>query len=99
MGTEGSVEVRDADLIILCTYNAQKDERQAAIVKDLHAQRTPLVVVSVRNPYDLEAFPVIPCYLVTYDYSPANLQAAARVIAGRQKARGSLPVSLGMSQH
>jgi len=46
------------------------------------------------NPYDLQVFPEVSTFLTTYDYSPFNLQLASKVIVGKHKARGILPITL-----
>ncbi|GAH12549.1 unnamed protein product, partial [marine sediment metagenome] len=39
-------------------------------------------------------FPEVSTFLTTYDYSPFNLQLASKVIVGKHKAQGILPITL-----
>lgn len=70
------------------------EEAQASLVKHLMEANVPLVVVALRDPYDLRRFPDVPTYVTLYGYRQASLQAAAEIIAGKQKATGALPVAL-----
>ncbi len=67
---------------------------QADIVKALNATAKKLIVVAVRDPYDLRKFPEVPAYVCTYGYREGSLEAAAALIAGRIEPRGTLPVTI-----
>lgn len=82
------------DLVIFCTYNAIKNSNQVDIIKKIMGKDIPLIVIAVRNPYDILAFPDIPTYLTTYDYSQANLKVLSEIIIGKKNAKGNLPVTL-----
>ncbi len=82
------------ELVVICTYDALHDSRQIKFVKEMQLKQVPIIVISIRNPYDLKAFPEIPTYLTTYDFSPANLQVASEIIAGKVKPLGNLPIIL-----
>ena len=88
-----------ADVIVALTMNANLFEQQAALMRGLVRTGRPVVGIAVRTPYDLLAFPELPTYLATYEYTPPALEAAMRVIFGEIEPVGRLPVSLpGMSQ-
>lgn len=85
---------RGAVVAVTCTRGAPH-ARAVAAVRALH--RTVgdrLVVVGAGDPYDLVAFPDIPAYIATYGPDAPSLDAAARVLLGRARARGTLPVTL-----
>lgn len=70
-------------------------ERQAEMVRMLLQVYGPnLVVVAIRNPYDLRRFPEVANYICTYGYRPCSLRALARVMLGSVPAAGRLPVTL-----
>ena len=60
---------------------------QQKLVKALLATGKPVVVVAVRDPYDIAYFTEAPTYLATYSYSPVAIEAAARVHRRRGRAR------------
>ena len=68
---------------------------QQRLVKALVATGTPVVVVAVRDPYDIAYLPGVRTYLATYSYSPVAIEAAARVITGevgpRARCRSTCP--------
>ncbi|CAM5740809.1 beta-N-acetylhexosaminidase OS=Streptomyces alboniger OX=132473 GN=CP975_12395 PE=3 SV=1 [Streptomyces alboniger] len=51
-----------------------------------------MVAVAIRNPYDVAHLPSVPAFLAAYSWTDVELRAAARVIAGRVRPRGKLPV-------
>ena len=53
-----------------------------------------MVVVAVRDPYDIAYFTAAPSYLATYSYSPVAIEAAARVLTGEVSPTGKLPVDI-----
>ncbi len=84
----------EADIFIIATVNAHLDERQAVLVRYLIASGRPVIGIALRNPYDLQAFPQLRTYLVTYEYSRQALVAAVRVLFGEIQAQGKVPVSI-----
>ncbi|MCZ9344515.1 glycoside hydrolase family 3 C-terminal domain-containing protein, partial [Streptomyces sp. TRM76130] len=54
----------------------------------------PVVVVAVRDPYDVAHLPGVPAVLAAYGWTDVEVRAAARVIAGRVRPRGRLPVAV-----
>ena len=82
------------DIVIVCTYNAQKNNIQAEIAEKI-AEKIPVVMLALRNPYDYELINNVQAFITTYDYSPANQKAAADLIRGKISAKGKLPVMNG----
>ncbi|CAL9468568.1 glycoside hydrolase family 3 protein [Streptomyces griseomycini] len=83
---------RDADAVVVGTYNVTAGSRQKTLVEQLLATGRPVVAVAIRNPYDVAHLPGVPAYLAAYSWTDVELRAAARVIAGRVDPRGTLPV-------
>ena len=52
---------------------------QQKLVKQLLGTGKTVVVVAVRDPYDIAYFTAAPTYVATYSYSPVAIEAAARV--------------------
>lgn len=93
-----------ADVLVLLTKHPepwtivpQDEVAQTALVNELSAIGKPLVVVALRNPYDIRHFPDISSYVTTYGYTAASLKALAEVLAGKVEALGHLPVTLPAS--
>lgn len=85
---------RNADVVIVGTISASDDLAQAALVRALLVRGDRLVVVSLRTPYDLVAFPAVETYLCAYSIRPASMEAVARVLFGEIPARGLLPCAI-----
>lgn len=93
---KGSVELPSLDgidQVIVCSYDAVNNPQQVEVLKKLRTLTKALIVVALRNPYDLTVFPEVGTYLTTYDFSLANLRVASEIITGKYKARGVLPIT------
>ncbi|CAL9566201.1 Beta-hexosaminidase [Streptomyces sp. enrichment culture] len=82
----------DADVVVAVTYNVTAGSRQAVLVRELAAAGRPVAVVAVRNPYDVAHLPGAAAVLAAYGWTDVEVRAAARVLAGRVRPRGRLPV-------
>ncbi|KOG66886.1 MULTISPECIES: glycoside hydrolase family 3 protein [Streptomyces] len=83
---------RDADAVIVATYNVTASSTQRTLVDRLLATGRPVVALAVRNPYDIAQLTSVRACLATYCWTDVEVRAAARVIAGRVRPRGKLPV-------
>ena len=90
----------DASVIVMPTCpvepwkQATDQALQTDVVKALNALDRKLIVVAVRNPYDLRQFPEVGAYVCTYGYREGSLEAAAALISGKIEPRGVLPVTI-----
>ncbi|MGR6970524.1 glycoside hydrolase family 3 protein [Streptomyces cynarae] len=82
----------DADAVVVATYNVSATSSQRTLVNRLAATGKPVIVLAVRNPYDIAQLPDVDAFLASYSWTDVELRAAARVIAGRVRPRGKLPV-------
>jgi beta-N-acetylhexosaminidase len=53
-----------------------------------------LIVVGLRDPYELRHFPDVPTYVCAFSFRPCAAEAAAKVLFGEEPARGKSPVSV-----
>ena len=68
---------------------------QSQIVSALHeAAADRLIVVALRDPYELADFPDIGSYLCSFSFRPCAATAAAEVLLGQAEASGRTPVSV-----
>jgi beta-N-acetylhexosaminidase len=86
--------IQNADVVIVGTIAADKDQSQQALVRALHERGQKPIVIALRTPYDISAFPMIENYLCTYSIRAASMDAVARVLFGIAIAPGVLPCSL-----
>jgi beta-N-acetylhexosaminidase len=68
--------------------------RQQALVRALVGTGRPVVVVAVRDPYDIAHLPGVTTYLATYSYTAVAMESLARVLLGVTPPRGKLPVAI-----
>lgn len=86
-------KLSSCDIIIVCTFDAVTNIKQVKIADKL-VEDFPVIILAVRNPYDLKLLEKVPIFLTTYDYSPASLRAAADIITGKLEPSGKLPVEI-----
>jgi beta-N-acetylhexosaminidase len=90
----------DQDAVVVTTMKAwdttvtDPSGGQQKLVTALLATGKPVVVVAVRDPYDIAYLPGVKTYLATYSYSPVAIEAAVRVIVGEVAPQGALPVDI-----
>ncbi|ADB35084.1 glycoside hydrolase family 3 domain protein [Kribbella flavida DSM 17836] len=91
---------RANDLTVVLTMKAwdtavtDKQGKQQKLVKDLLATGKPVIVVAVRDPYDIAYFTAAPTYLATYSYADVSMESLAKVLYGELKPAGKLPVDV-----
>ncbi|WP_245244961.1 glycoside hydrolase family 3 protein, partial [Streptomyces palmae] len=87
---------RGRDAVIVATYNVGRTSAQRTLVAELAATGVPVVQLALRNPYDIAqlADSGLSAALAAYSWTDVEVRAAARVIAGRARPRGRLPVSV-----
>lgn len=98
--SDAVTQARARDLTVVLTMKAwdttvtDKQARQQKLVKALLDTGRPVIVVAVRDPYDIAYFNHAPTFLATYSYTAAALESLAKVLYGEIAARGRLPVAI-----
>ena len=68
---------------------------QVKLVKHLHRLAADrLIVIALRDPYELANFPEIATYVCSYSFRASAAQAAADILLGRIAPRGHTPVTV-----
>jgi len=80
--------------VIIGTINASTQPSQAALVHSVLRTGIPTVVVALRMPTDLLAFPEAPTYVCSYSILEPSLRALAQALFGQASFPGRLPVSI-----
>jgi beta-N-acetylhexosaminidase len=80
--------------VVVGTYNASFRPDQSALIRGMLEAGVKPVVVALRNPYDISAFPEVPAYVVAYESRPLALQSVAKVLTGQIEAKGRTPVTI-----
>ncbi|WTQ99457.1 glycoside hydrolase family 3 protein [Streptomyces sp. NBC_00145] len=89
---EAVAAAQGKDAVLVGTYNVTAGSAQQRLVNALTATGVPVVAVAIRNPYDIAQVPGVGASLASYSWTDVELRAAVRVIAGRARPRGKLPV-------
>lgn len=83
-----------ADTLVVGTRSATLYAAQAEVVRRLLAVGKPTVVIALRTPYDLAAFPAATTYLATYGDATPSLAAVAAALVDAAMPSGALPVTI-----
>jgi len=91
----------DFEQIAVVTYTAEGEipEGQSHLVNALNRMHgSNVVVISTRNPYDVESFKDVGTYICLYENRQFSLDAVAKVLMGEFTPQGKLPVSLKLEE-
>jgi beta-N-acetylhexosaminidase len=88
---EAVTRARSADVVVLGAYDLAQDAAQLDLAGSLSATGKPVVLVSLRGPYDAAAASFVPTVLAAYGDRPVHLQAAAEALFGRLTPSGKAP--------
>jgi len=82
------------DRVVFGSINAWRFPEQVDLVRALEAAGAPLVLIALRDPYDLALFPEGTLTLASCSTEPVVMRALAEVLAGLAEPVGHLPVNL-----
>ncbi|WP_339307156.1 beta-N-acetylhexosaminidase [Paenibacillus sp. FSL R5-0519] len=88
-------EVSESEQVIVCTYTSagHLPKGQQYLVEKL-SENHSLIVIALRNPYDLLEIPRPGSYVCTYENTSTVVKALSHVLTGGLQPTGSLPVRL-----
>ena len=80
--------------VLVGVADVKRNPTQVDLVDALVKTGAPVIVVALRDPYDLLAMPAGPTLLATYGSPPPSLRALKAVLRGESPIGGRLPVEL-----
>lgn len=88
--------LKDVDCVITGLYSRSPrvEQLQAETLKEIINVRSDVIVVALGNPYDIRNFPSIDTYVVTYGFRKVQVDALFKVLTGKIKPAGRLPVQI-----
>jgi beta-N-acetylhexosaminidase len=98
--TDAVTKAQANDVTVVLTMKAwdttvtDKLAKQQKLVKDLLATGKPVIVVAVRDPYDIAYFDAAPTYLATYGFAAVSMESLAKALYGEIAPTGKLPVDI-----
>ncbi len=85
---------READQVVLATREALILEPQAAVALEVLSLGKPTILVALRSPTDLAAYPIAPAFVAALSDVPASMLALAETLFGELQPTGKLPVGI-----
>lgn len=83
-----------AESVVVSTYNGHLQPGQRKLVEALGEQGIPLLVVALRNPYDLADLPENATGIAAWDNSLETLELLTELLRGEWQPEGRMPVGL-----
>ncbi len=74
--------------------NLEIEKIQGNAIKKIIKLRKDLIVVALGNPYDIRNFPSVNTYIATYGFRMVQLESLFKIIIGKIKPHGKLPVRI-----
>jgi beta-N-acetylhexosaminidase len=87
-------QAQASDEVVVATNKAWASPGQQKLVEQLVATGKPVVVVAVRDPYDIAYFTDAPTYLATYSTTAISMESLTKVLFGEVQPKGNLPVMI-----
>lgn len=85
---------KNKDKVIICTYNANLNKEQIELVNRIYKENKYIIVISMRDPYDIVDLKHIPCAILAYEYTPISIKSILKIVKGKITSKGICPVAL-----
>ncbi|HEX8705394.1 MAG TPA: beta-N-acetylhexosaminidase [Myxococcaceae bacterium] len=92
--SQSTAAAAQADLTVVLATRVWTSQAQRDLIRSLQDTGKPVVVVSVREPYDIAHLSNVSTHVATYGYRPVSMKALAKVLVGEVKPAGKLPVAI-----
>lgn len=87
-------EAKKYDTVIIGTMSLSKTSKQITLIENLVNEKVNVIVIAMRNPYDITYLPKNLTCINTYEFSVPVLDLAIQTIIGETEVSGKLPVQL-----
>jgi beta-N-acetylhexosaminidase len=87
-------QLQDVDTVLVGTARAFEDPRQTETVRALLQSGKHVILIALRDPFDLTVFPEADCYVAAYGGGELEMDATVAVLSGEAQLTGRLPVTL-----
>lgn len=88
--------VAESNVIVLATRSTHLISKHQALVEQLKPHFKKLILVCLRNPYDVDLLPSADVMLCTHGDAAPSMQAAVDVLVGEHIPTGKLPVRVNV---
>lgn len=85
---------KEHSILVLSTFNGRQLEGQRRLIQSLKTLEMPVVLIAMRDPYDLMGMTDHCWCLAAYDYTDVSVDAICEVLDGKLEMTGKLPVKL-----
>lgn len=82
------------DRIVIGICNVSVNKNQIKLIEEINKINHNIILVSLRNPYDILYFKEISTYVNAYEYTESSIKSIVKVLRGEIKAEGISPVKI-----
>ncbi len=86
--------VENFDNIVIATYNAHLNRGQLDLINRLYKINRNIMVIALRNPYDLKDLPKGIVKIVAYEYTENSFEVLYEILKDRETPKGLLPIKM-----
>lgn len=84
------------ELVILCTHNGILVPKQMELASKVLEVNQKVILIPMRNPYDIEVLPTVECCILPYEYTSRSIDSLIKVLMGEVEPVGKLPITLNI---
>jgi beta-N-acetylhexosaminidase len=92
--SQSAAAAAQADVAVVLATRVWTSQAQRDLIRALQDTGKPVVIISVREPYDIAHLSNVSTYVATYGYRPVSMKALAKVLVGEVNPVGRLPVAI-----
>ncbi len=81
-------------VVVVGSYNAHIYKGQEQLIHAMHALNIPMIVIALRNPYDVMYLQKGVCGIAAYSYNDSTVKALVDILKGNKKATGKIPLKM-----
>ncbi|GKX31268.1 beta-glucosidase [Vallitalea longa] len=85
-------EVESYSTVVIGTYNGHLNKGQLELIKKVAVRNNKVIVLALRNPYDLKYLPENVYGIAVYEYTSNSLKVLAELFENPYEPEGKLPV-------
>ncbi len=84
----------ESSCVVYSVYHADQRPGQLALAIKLAELSVPMIVVSLKSPYELSEIPEHVTQIAAWEYSARCFKAVREILAGKKKMSGKMPVTI-----
>lgn len=85
---------KNSSCVVYSVYHGDQRPGQLALAKELAKLLVPMIVISLKSPYELAGLPEPVTRIAAWEYSGRCFEVLREILAGKKKMTGKMPVGI-----